>query len=171
VVKNYKYFNRGQYLKEIDEKSKQLITSKQIMKKRNNKLKVYDKMLKSFQYQNALNSVLNSQNVEDIISVIEELITRNALKLSLLNRTEEEVKVILKFIEKKINDPRICNILIHLFDLIVEYYSKVFGMNIEIDNLFDSINKKIEEEIKNQEEFTNIHNDLEDLLTHNFISL
>lgn len=52
------------------------------------KLDDYDKYLKKFEYHNALDSALQKNNTEIIVSVIEELIDRNALKLALLNRNE-----------------------------------------------------------------------------------
>lgn len=85
VVKNYRYFNRGQYIKEIDDQLASLTVSLPASKKV--KTKDFDKYFKNFEYHNALDAAIKSNNIENIASVIEELITRNALKLALLNRS------------------------------------------------------------------------------------
>ena len=95
-MKNYKYFFRGQY--------EDNITPNDILPEKGKKknLQEYDRYLKKFQYHNALDSALKKNNVEMIMSVFEELIDRNALKLALLNRSEEDLEQLLNFILWKI---------------------------------------------------------------------
>lgn len=112
------------------------------------KLQEYDKLLKKFQYHEALNSALKCKNVEITITVIEELIDRNALKLALLNRSEEDLELILNFILWKIRDPKLMHTIIYMFNLVISYYMIMFGENSKIDKLFKQIFKAINDEIE-----------------------
>ena len=97
-----------------------------------------------------MNSVLQKKNVELTITVLEELIDRNALKLALLNRSEDDLEILLNFILWKIRDPKTMNILIYVFNLLIEYYLITFGKNEKIDSLFLKIKDSITEEINYQ---------------------
>ncbi len=125
------------------------------------KLQDYDKYLKRFQYHNALDSVLQSKNVELTITLLEELIDRNALKLALLNRSEEDLEILLNFVAFKIRDPKVMNILIYLFNLIIDYYMIIFGKNEKIDKLFKKIQTSIKEEIELESRLNNIKERIE----------
>lgn len=86
MVKNYKYFFRGQ-----NEKSEK--DTLEVFGSAKKKLKEYDIYFKKFQYHSALDAALLTKNVEIIISVLEELLDRNALKVALLNRNEVKNKI------------------------------------------------------------------------------
>lgn len=155
MVKNYKYFNRGQYEDNLEDQDLALA------KEKKNKLQEYDSYLKKFQYHNALDCVLKKKNVELTITVLEELIDRNALKLALLNRSEEDLEILLKFISWKIRDPKTQNILIYVFNLIIEYYMPMYGRNSKIDKLFNEILKEIKEEIEFERKLKEIDEQIE----------
>mmetsp|Transcript_3208 Transcript_3208/g.2179 ORF Transcript_3208/g.2179 Transcript_3208/m.2179 type:complete len:92 (+) Transcript_3208:165-440(+) len=75
-------------------------------KSRKNKLKPYEVMLKKFQYKKALNEAINSKNPEVVMSLLEEIIERDALELAVANRTPEELKLLMEFMLWKIQDHR-----------------------------------------------------------------
>lgn len=156
-MKNYKYFFRGQY--------EDNITSNDILPEKGKKknLQEYDRYLKKFQYHNALDSALKKNNVEMIMSVLEELIDRNALKLALLNRSEEDLEQLLNFVLWKIKDPKTQNILVHVFNLIIDYYMVAFGTNDIIDELFRKIYDAIKEEIAYEQGLTEINETIESI--------
>jgi hypothetical protein len=108
-----------------------------------------------------LDSVLQSKNVELTITLLEELIDRNALKLALLNRSEEDLEILLNFVAFKIRDPKVMNILIYLFNLIIDYYMIIFGKNEKIDKLFKKIQTSIKEEIELESRLNNIKERIE----------
>jgi U3 small nucleolar RNA-associated protein 15 len=95
-----------------------------------------------------LDVVLKKNNVELTITVIEELIDRNALKLALLNRSEEDLEILLKFVLWKIRDPKTMNIILYVFNMLVDYYMVMFGKNAKIDSLFNKILTTMKEEIE-----------------------
>jgi hypothetical protein len=98
-----------------------------------------------------------------IISVFEELIDRNALKLALLNRSEEDLELLLNFILWKIRDPKTQNVLVHVFNLLIDYYMVAFGTNNKIDELFKKIYDAIKEEITYEQGLTEINETIESI--------
>jgi hypothetical protein len=106
---------------------------------------------------------LKKNNVEMIMSVFEELIDRNALKLALLNRSEEELEQLLNFVLWKIRDPKTQNVLVHVFNLLVEYYMVAYGTNYKIDELFRKIYDAIKEEIAYEKGLTEINETIESI--------
>ena len=163
VVKNYKYFNRGQYEENLEDSEIALPKDKK------KKLQEYDSFLKKFQYHNALDCVLKKNNVELTITVLEELIDRNALKLALLNRSEEDLEILLKFVLWKIRDPKTQNILLYVFNLLTEYYMVMYGRNTKIDSLFNQILEALKEEIQFERKLKEIDEQIETVSNlHNY---
>lgn len=155
VVKNYKYFNRGQYEDNLIE------DEVHPTRQRKNKLQDYDIWLKKFQYKNSLSSVIKKKNVELIVSVIEELIDRNTLKLALMNRTEEDLAEILEFILWKIRDPKVMNILTYVFNILIDFYSPVLNKSNRIRTLFERANTEIQKEIDFEQSLIQLNSKLE----------
>ncbi len=156
IVKNYKYFNRGQYIKNLDNENDVYVE-----KKKKKKLQKYDKYIKKFQYRKALDSVIETKHVENILGVFEELIDRNALKLALLKRSEDELEIILQFILWKIRDPKAMNILLNVFDLIVNYYILFSNKNEKINQLFNQIEKEINYEYEFEKNLLDIKDEIQ----------
>ncbi len=121
----------------------------------------HDIFLKKFQYHNALDSVLKKSNVELVMSVIEELIDRNALKLALLNRSEKDLEKLLQFVLWKIREPKHMNTLIYVSNLLIEYYIPVYGKNEKIDSLFNQLLQVLGEEIDFEKELQEIYSQIE----------
>ena len=157
IVKNYKYFNRGQYAKNVEEGD--VVVEKG---KKKSTLQ-YDIYLKKFQYKKALDCVLKGGNVEVILAMIEELIDRNALKIALMNRSEDEVENVLNFILWKIRDVKAMNILIYVFDLMMNYYFIVANKSPKIKELFEKIQKEIQNEISFEEDLMGISKEIESI--------
>jgi hypothetical protein len=97
------------------------------------------------------------------MSVLEELIDRNALKLALLYRSEEDLEQLLNFILWKIRDPKTQNVLVHVFNLLVDYYMVAYGTNDKIDDLFRKIYDAIKEEIAYEQGLTEINDTIESI--------
>lgn len=157
MVKNYKYFFRGQYEDNLAEGE---ITVEPGKKK---KLQEHDIYLKKFQYHDALDCVLKKRNVEVTMSVIEELIDRNTLKLALLNRSEEDIELVLKFILWKIRDPKTMNTLLYVFNIVMDYYILTYGKSERIDKLFGQISEALKEEIYLEKSLLNISSKIDSI--------
>ena len=154
IVKNYRYFFRGQYKKNLEED--ELF----IDKKPKIKLNESDKYIKKFQYQKALNSAVD-KNDEFVFSIIDELVDRNTLKLALLNEDKDSLINILKLIKEKIHNPSKMNQILYLMELINKYYGVFKGKNEEINNLFNEIEKEINEEIMFEKDMIKLNSDIE----------
>ena len=157
IVKNYKYFNRGQYAKNVQEGD--IIVEKGKKKS----IKKHDVYLKKFQYQKALDCVIKEGNVEMILAMFEELIDRNALKIALMNRSEEDVLLILKFILWKIRDVKAMSVLTYVYELMMKYYIIVSNKNKEVKEMFEKISKEVNEEIAFEEDLIQVNKDIESI--------
>ena len=153
VIKNYRYFFRGQYNKTMDEE--ELF----IDKKQKIKLTESDKYIKKFQYQKALNSAVEKED-EIVYSIIDELVDRNTLKLALFNEDQDSLINILKLIKKKIHNPSKMNQIIYLMEIINKFYGVFKGKNEEINKLFNEIEIEIKEEILFEKELIKLDSDI-----------
>ena len=153
IVKNYRYFFRGQYNKSMEEEELY------VDKKQKIKLNESDKYIKKFQYQKALNSAVEKGD-EIVFSIIDELVDRNTLKLALFNEDQNSLINILKLIKKKIHNPTKMNQIIYLMEIINKFYGVFKGKNEEINNLFNEIEKEINEEIKFEKDMIMLDSDI-----------
>ena len=154
IVKNYRYFFRGQYKKNLEE------DDLFVDKKPKIKLSEPDKYIKKFQYQKAINSAIKKDD-EIVFSIIDELVDRNTLKLALFNEDQDSLINILKLIKDKIHNPSKMNQIIYLMELINKFYGVFKGKNEEINNLFNEIEKEINEEIKFEKEMIQLNSDID----------
>jgi hypothetical protein len=107
--------------------------------------------------------------VEVIMSVFEELIDRNALKLALLNRSEDDLEILLNFILWKIRDPKTMNVLLYVFNLLIDYYKIAIGHNIKIDELFKKISEAISSEIQFETDLMGISREIDSINSINYL--
>lgn len=125
--------------------------------KRKARLQPYDKLLKSFQYSNALDAVLEGPpRPVLIVSMIEELIHRDGLHAALSGRDEQSLQPIVCFLLRYICNPRYAQLLISVTDLILDIYSAVVGQSLMIGELFDKLKMKLEREIELETQFSEL---------------
>ncbi|KAH9482696.1 U3 small nucleolar RNA-associated protein 15 [Psilocybe cubensis] len=117
------------------------------------KLKEYDKLLKSFKYSAALDSVLK-KNVPPTVtfSLIQELIHRDGLRIALAGRDDVLLEPILRLLSKYISDPRFGELAADVTGLVIDMYTSVIGQAPLIDALFLRLRKKVAAELRFQEE-------------------
>lgn len=83
-------------------------------------LRAYDVFLKKFQYSNALDAVLKKKSTAlEIVSLIEELIHRDGLRIALKGRDENTLVPILNFLDKNMLNPRYSVILVNVFEMVL----------------------------------------------------
>ena len=142
--KNYKYFFRGQYMLTADPEDVQAPSQK-----RRRKLQAYEQHLKQFEYRQALNAALNSQNPEVVLSLIEELVERDALYIALGNRDEDELVKLLDFLVWKLADHRYAQVLLEVARITLDMYAGVVGLSDRVDNkLFNQLNLIVDDQAK-----------------------
>jgi len=117
------------------------------------KLKEHDKLLKTFKYSAALDSVLK-KNVppSTTFSLIRELVHRDGLKIALAGRDDVLLEPILRLLLKYVADPRFGELVADVSCLVLDIYAPVIGQAPLIDALFLRLRKKVAAEIRFQEE-------------------
>lgn len=153
----YRYFLRGKNL--VPAASDHIVE-----KGRKARLKDYDLYLKKFQYKNALDAALNAGRPVIGVSLLEELVHREALRIALCGRDEAGLEPVLTFITKHITNPRYSSLLIDVADMLFEIYAGVLGQSAVIDTLFVQLNTKLRAEIKFQQHLTQLLGTMEIIL-------
>ena len=99
-------------------------------------------LLAKFRYKEALDQALNEFGLDKpviVMSLLEELKTRNELLNALDARNEQTLLPLLKFIVKHLRDPRFSGELLELADLILQIYGQVLGMSTTVDSHFKAL--------------------------------
>ena len=78
-----------------------------------------------------------------------------------MKRSEDELEIILQFILWKIRDPKAMNILLNVFDLIVNYYILFSNKNEKINQLFNQIEKEINYEYEFEKNLLDIKDEIQ----------
>ncbi|KAJ8515064.1 hypothetical protein ONZ45_g7476 [Pleurotus djamor] len=123
--------------------------------RRTKRLKEYDRLLKSFQYSAALDSVLRKQvPPTTTFSLIHELIVRDGLRSALSGRDDVLLEPILRFLIKYVTDPRFGDTVCDVATFIIDMYSPVLGQSPLMDSLFLRLQKKVAAELRLQRTLT-----------------
>lgn len=125
-----------------------------IHRKRMQSLQEYDRLLKGFQYGNALDAALRKRlPPSTIIGLIQELIRRRGLQAALSGRDDLTLEPVLKFLLKNITNPRHASILCDVTNMVIDIYGSVSGQSPVIGNLMGRLERKVRQEV-------NFHSDL-----------
>ncbi|KDQ64546.1 hypothetical protein JAAARDRAFT_117566 [Jaapia argillacea MUCL 33604] len=124
-----------------------------IESKRKKRLKEYDRLLKSFKYSAALDSVLRKQvPPATTFSLVQELIHRDGLRSALSGRDDVLLEPILRLLLKHVTDPRFGEMVCDIASLVIDMYAAVLGQSPLIDSLFLRLRKKVALELRFQRE-------------------
>jgi U3 small nucleolar RNA-associated protein 15 len=143
-----RYYLRGQNSKPTDDRD--II----VRKRRKTGLKTHDVLLKRFAYGEALDSVMaqnwNVKNTRVAVSLIEELVARDGLRVALSGRSAVTLEPLMKLLFKRIDDPPLAGILCLVLENILDLYGDLFGNEFErdsIDTLLSKIHDKVNREV------------------------
>ncbi|KIJ20061.1 hypothetical protein PAXINDRAFT_107747 [Paxillus involutus ATCC 200175] len=130
--------------------------------RRTHRLREYDRLLKSFKYSAALDSVLR-KNVPPVtaFSLIQELIHRDGLRRALSGRDDVLLEPVLRLLVKHVTDPRFGEMVCDVSTLLIDMYAPVLGQSPLIDSLFLRLRKKVLAEIRFQKELKKAKGTLE----------
>lgn len=134
--------------------------------KRNKKLQEWDRMLKSFRYSDALDSVLTSNDIPPGLSfaLFNELMHRDGLHQALNARDEVSLEPILRFLLQHITDPRFGSTACDVANVLVDLYEPALGKSPRIDNLFFRLRQKLRQELEFQDNLMEVRGQLQMLL-------
>eukprot|EP00842_Homolaphlyctis_polyrhiza_P000464 jgi/Hompol1/1418/HPOL_005590-RA len=129
----------------------------QIESKRKLRINAFEKLLRSFQVSDALDAVLKSHTAPVVtISMLEELIHRDALRAALAGRDEYTLAPILAFIFQHIGTPKFTGLLTDVCIVILDIYSYVLGQSDVMQDLLRKLKQKVRFEIQVQQQLANI---------------
>ncbi|KAF8529167.1 Trp-Asp repeat-containing protein [Hysterangium stoloniferum] len=130
--------------------------------RRKKRLRDYDRLLKSFKYGAALDSVLRKQiPPTTTFSLIQELIHRDGLRSALAGRDDVLLEPVLRLLVKHLTDPRFGEISCNVGRILIDMYTPVLGQSPLIDLLFVQLRKKINAELRFQKELASIRGALD----------
>ncbi|KAK1428231.1 hypothetical protein QVD17_17060 [Tagetes erecta] len=153
----FRYFHRGQ--SEKPSKGDYLI-----MRPKKVKLAEHDKLLKKFHHKEALVSALTAKNPENIVAVMEELVSRKKLLKCVSNLGNEHLGLLLRFLQKYSTMPRYAGVLIALAKKVVENRIDDINGSDELKGYIRNLNRLIKEEIKIQQSLQEIQGIISPLL-------
>ncbi|KAJ3302630.1 snoRNA-binding rRNA-processing protein [Kappamyces sp. JEL0829] len=123
-----------------------------VLADRNKKLQVYDKLLKSFRYADALDSVLSASIQPALVhALLDELVHRDAIRIALSGRDETSLEPILSFIHRYITYPEYQAQLINVSNIILDLYSHVMIHSLVMEESIRKLLVKVQGEIRLQQ--------------------
>ncbi|KAL9643479.1 hypothetical protein ABK040_010093 [Willaertia magna] len=122
--------------------------------KRSVNLVPFKKLLSYFKYKQALQLAVTKFRTSPIIvlSLLVELESSGALLIAIDNLNVKSLSNILLFLIDHIRDPRCAPVLIPLASTIIKYYGQTIGLSENLDKLFRTLRKTINQEIQVQQQ-------------------
>jgi U3 small nucleolar RNA-associated protein 15 len=115
----------------------------------------HDKLLKKFHHQEAVVLALRAKNPENVVAVVEELVSRKNLLKCVANLDVEELGVLLFFLQRYSTMPRYANMLIKLAQKVVESRIDDINGSEELKFHIQNLKRSINEEIRIQQSLQN----------------
>ncbi|KAI3676491.1 hypothetical protein L1987_86101 [Smallanthus sonchifolius] len=153
----FRYFHRGQ--NEKPAKGDYLI-----MRPKRLKLAEHDKLLKKFLHKEALVSALKAKNPENVVAVMEELVSRKKLLKCVSNLGVDELGLLMGFLHKYCTMPRYAGVLIVLAKKVVENRIDDISGSAELKGYVRNLKRLIVEETRIQESLQEIQGMISPLL-------
>ncbi|KAJ3043222.1 snoRNA-binding rRNA-processing protein [Rhizophlyctis rosea] len=122
-----------------------------IESRRRKRLQPYDKYLKTFQYANALDYALAKATPLVIVSLLEELIHRSALRIALAGRDDRGLEPMLAFLSRRFDDPRWSSILLDVTNVVLDLYENVLAKSPLMADSIAKLRQRVTREVVAQE--------------------
>lgn len=116
----------------------------------------FDKALKRFRYHEAFDAALADGSPEVVVSVVEELVQRNGLRIALQGRDQQTLQPVVAFLARQITSPPFAPTLIGVANLLLDMYAPVLGQSAAIDELFVKLRNTLEAEMRLQAELAQL---------------
>ncbi|KAJ3054425.1 snoRNA-binding rRNA-processing protein [Rhizophlyctis rosea] len=127
-----------------------------IESRRRKRLAPYDKYLKSFQYANALDYALAKAPPVVIVSLLEELIHRSALRIALAGRDDRSLEPIITFLMRRFDDPRWSSILLDVTNVVLDLYENVLTRSPLTRDTVMKLRQRVIREVNAQEQLQTV---------------
>ena len=133
------------------------------------RLKPYEKQLKNFNYQKALDSALRTHNPLVVVTVLEELLRRSGLTIALSDRDETTLEPLLAFTARYVSHPRYAKLILQVVHRMIDLYADVLGKSDAIDELFLKLQKQVKAEVAFQRQAMKVVGSLDGIIAANVI--
>ena len=90
------------------------------------------------------------------MSVVEELVQRNGLRIALQGRDQQSLQPVVAFLARQITSPPFAPTLIGVANLLLDMYAPVLGQSAAIDELFVKLRNTLEAEMRLQAELAQL---------------
>ncbi|CAN4124683.1 unnamed protein product [Withania somnifera] len=138
----FRYFQRGQSEKPSE-------WDYLIKKPKKIKVAEHDRLLKKFMHKEALLAALNGKNPENVVAVMEELVARKKLLRCVSNLENEELGLLLKFLQRYSTMPRFSGFLMGLTNKVVEMRAEDIKSSAELlRGDIRNLKRDVDEEIR-----------------------
>ena len=111
------------------------------------KLQPWEKSLRSAKYAQALDQVLATQDLTNIVTVLVALRHRSAMRDALSRRDPESLQPILDWVRKHIVDPRHVSICVEVGIVLLELYSGFVGQSKQVDSSIKRLHIEVRKEV------------------------
>ncbi|KAJ1960664.1 U3 small nucleolar RNA-associated protein [Dipsacomyces acuminosporus] len=137
-----------------------------IENRRKKSLADYDVFLRKFEHAKALDTVLSkNRNGLTVVSLLEELVHRDALTTALSGRDELSLDPIVMFVVKYIDNPRYTGLLIKVTEKLLDIYGELLHQSTRIANLLIRLRAKVRTELRLHQELTMLMGSMDMLMS------
>ena len=127
-----------------------------IARRKQIRLKPYDKALRRFRVGEALDAALATGRPEVIAAVVEEIGARGGTRAALSNRDEARLGPVLRFIARQIANPRHTRQLVGVAGKVLDVYGGEVGVSPAVDGALRLIRERVAGTLKLQDALANL---------------
>lgn len=132
---------------------------------RADRLQPYEKLLKKFSYQKALDAALKTHNPLVVVTVLEELCRRSGLTIALSGRDETTLEPLIAFAARYVNHPKYSKLIIQVAHKVLDLYAGVLGHSDAIDELFLKLQKHVKAEVSFHRQIMRVMGSLDGIIS------
>lgn len=136
-----------------------------VQTERTARLQPYERLLKKFNYQAALDAALKTRNPVVVVTVLEELCRRSGLGIALSGRDETSLEPIVSFSARYVNHPKYSKLVIQVVQKMLDLYASVLGHSDAIDELFTKLHKQVRAEVGFQRQILRVMGSLDGIIS------
>eukprot|EP01105_Mastigella_eilhardi_P014248 TRINITY_DN324_c0_g1_i1.p1 TRINITY_DN324_c0_g1~~TRINITY_DN324_c0_g1_i1.p1 ORF type:complete len:469 (+),score=137.23 TRINITY_DN324_c0_g1_i1:280-1686(+) len=114
-------------------------------------LENFDAMLRNFRHKEALDAALVTEKPVIVVSVLQELLHRGALKMAVSLRHGHSLEPLLSFLVHNVTDPRFAPTLLVVAEAVLDTYGSELPSSVDTDKLFLELRQTLAAEVDVQE--------------------
>lgn len=108
----------------------------------------WERALRKGQYETALDLVLETNNRDEILTLLTALVHRSALRTALKNRNAQTLLPLLKWLRSAILDPRYVRLTTDTTMIVLDLYGEHLGQSPEVDKLIERLHQNVRQSLE-----------------------